>query len=249
MSPFATKTVLVTGGTTGIGLATAQQFAAQGATVIVTGRNPDTLQAARDALPTSVHVWKSDASDPEAVQALFSRVHSELGGLDVLFLNAGVALFAPLDQASLDEFDRQFGINVRGPWLAIKHAAPVLNDGASVLLNASAVWSKGMAGGTIYNSTKAALRALVRSAAVELAPRGIRVNSISPGPIETPIYGKMGMPEDQLNAFAQGIQQSVPLGRFGRADEIASAALFLSGPGASYINAVDLPVDGGFAQV
>ncbi len=249
MSTFDSKTVLVTGGTTGIGLATAQQFADQGATVVVTGRNPDTLQAARDVLPESVHVWKSDAADPDSVAALFSRIQSELGGLDVLFLNAGVARFAPLSDAPVAEFDRQFGINVRGPWLALKHAAPVLNDGASVLLNASAVWAKGMPGGTIYNPTKAALRSLVRSAAVELAPRGIRVNSISPGPIETPIYGKMGMPEDQLNAFAQGIQQSVPLGRFGTSDEIASAALFLAGPGASYINGIDLPVDGGFAQV
>lgn len=248
MSLLTQKTALITGGTTGIGLATAKRFLAEGARVIVTGRNPTTLEAARAELPGAT-VLASDASDPDAVASLFVKVREEFGGLDVLFLNAGIAHFAPISDLPLDVFESQFAVNVRGPWLAIKHASPVLNDGASVFINASAVHNKGMAGGSAYAATKAAVRSIVRTAASELAERGIRVNALSPGPIETPIYGKMGMPADALQAFAAGVQSQVPLGRFGQPDEIAGAALFLASGLSSYVTGIDLAVDGGMAQV
>ncbi|HHO51266.1 MAG TPA: SDR family oxidoreductase [Deltaproteobacteria bacterium] len=243
------KTVLITGGTTGIGLATAARFDAEGARVVVTGRNPETLAAARDTLPDGVEVWASDASDPKAIEALFARIRDELGGLDVLFLNAGIARFAPLLELPLSQFDDQFSVNVRGPWLALRHASSVLRDGASVFVNASTLHSKGLPGSSAYSATKAALRSLVRTAAAELAPRGIRVNAISPGPIETPIYRKLGLPSEAVDAFASDVRSQVPLQRFGRPEEIASAALFLASDLSSYVTGVDLPVDGGMGQV
>jgi NAD(P)-dependent dehydrogenase (short-subunit alcohol dehydrogenase family) len=243
------KIALITGGTTGSGLATAQRFVGEGATVIVTGRNPETLAAARETLPDSVHVWASDASDPEAVSELFAKVTDTVGGLDVLFLNAGVAAFAPIEDHTVESFERQFAVNVRGPWLGIKHASPILNDGASVFVNSSAVSNKGMPGSSAYAATKAAVRSIVRVTASELAGRGIRVNSISPGPISTPIYSKLDMPAEQVEAFGASIQQQVPLGRFGNPDEVAGAALFLASNLSSYVTGIDLPVDGGMAQV
>jgi NAD(P)-dependent dehydrogenase (short-subunit alcohol dehydrogenase family) len=243
------KIALITGGTTGIGLATAKRFHAEGATVIVTGRNPDTLQAARDALPATVHVWRSDAADPDAVAALAGRVRETVGHLDVLFLNAGIAQFAPIDDHSLDSFDAQFSVNVRGPWLALKHLTPLVVDHGSVFVNGSIVKTKGMAGSSAYAGTKAAVRSIVRVLAAELAPRGVRVNTLSPGPIQTPIYGKMGMPVEQVEAFGAAIQGQVPLGRFGQPDEIAGAALFLASGLSSYVTGIDLAVDGGMAQV
>lgn len=249
MGTLDNKVALITGGTTGIGLATAQRFVAEGAKVIVTGRNPDTLQAARELLPSSVEVWASDAADPKAIASLFAKVKDTVGGLDVLFLNAGVAAFAPLKDHSLESFDRQFAVNVRGPWLAIKHAESVLNDGASVFVNSSAVKTKGMDGSSAYAATKAAVRSIVRVLATELAPRGIRVNSLSPGPISTPIYSKMGMPPEVVAQLGSALQSQVPLGRFGEPDEIAGAALFLASSLSSYVTGIDLPVDGGLAQV
>ena len=249
MSLLQNKIALITGGTTGIGLATAKRFTAEGARVIVTGRNPDTLQQAREQLGQEVAVWASDASDADAVAALFERVKTEFGGLDVLFLNAGIALFAPLAQSPVELFDRQFSTNVRGPWLALRAASTVLNDNASVFLNASALHARGLAGGSAYAATKAAVRSIVRTAASELSPRGIRVNTISPGPIDTPIYSKLGMDAEAIAAFANGIKEQVPLKRFGTSDEVAGAALFLASGLSSYVTGIDLPVDGGMAQV
>ncbi len=249
MTLLKNKTVLITGGTTGIGLATAQRFLKEGAKVVVTGRNADTLAKARETLPKEVEVWKSDAADQDAVAALFQRVEREVGALDVLFLNAGIARFAPITEASLEDFDKQFAVNIRGAWLALKHAASVLKDGASVFVNASAVHGKGLPGATAYAATKAALRSLARTSAAEFAARGIRVNTISPGPIETPIYSKLGMPAAAVDEFATSIVQQVPLARFGTADEVAGAALFLASDLSSYVTGIDLPVDGGMAQV
>lgn len=249
MSSLQSKVALITGGTTGIGLATARRFIAEGARVIVTGRNPETLAAARAALPDSALVWASDASDPAAISSLFERVRTEVGPIDVLFLNAGIARFAPISDHSVDDFDRQFAVNVRGPWLALREAHGVLRDGASVFINASALHDRGMAGSSAYSATKAAVRSMVRTAAVELAGRGIRVNAISPGPIETPIYGKLGMSAEAVAEFGGTVVQQVPLGRFGAPDEVANAALFLASDQSSYITGIDLPVDGGMAQV
>lgn len=243
------KIALITGGTTGIGLATARRFLDAGATVLVTGRNPETLAAARAELGNRAEVLASDAADPAAISALFAHVQQRHGRLDVLFLNAGVALFAPLEQAPVDMFDRMWAVNVRGPWLALQAALPLLQPGASVVVNTSVVGEKGMPGASAYGATKAALRSIVRTAAAELSPRGIRINAVSPGPIETPIYGKLGMPAAAAQDFAAGVLAQVPLGRFGRAEEVASTALFLASAASSFIQGTEIAVDGGMAQV
>ncbi len=248
MSSSNKTVVLITGGTTGIGRATAEHFVKDGATVIVTGTNPDTLAQAKKELP-SVDVRKSDASDPEAIKSLFAHIKQEHGGLDVLFLNAGIAKFAAIHEAPIEDFDLMWRVNVRGPWLALQQAAGVLKDGASVVVNTSVVNTKGLPGASAYSATKAALRSIVRVAAAEWAERKIRVNAIAPGPIETPIYGKLGLPGEAVDGFRDGLTAQVPLGRFGNPDEIAAPVVFLTSSAASFINGVEIPVDGGFTQV
>jgi len=246
---LANKVALVTGGTTGIGLATAKLFAEEGAQVIVTGRNPDTLELARRELDGRVQVVKSDAADERHVEELFESIGRSHGRLDVLFLNAGIARFAPFADALVADFDAMWDVNVRGPWLALKHSLPILAEGAAVIVNTSVVNQKGMAGAGAYAATKAALRAIVRTAAVELAPRKVRVNAISPGPIETPIFEKTGLSGRELEGFRKNVAAHVPLGRFGATEEVASAAAFLASTDASFITGTELVVDGGFAQV
>jgi len=243
------KVALITGGTTGIGLATAKRFAAEGARVIVTGRNRETLEAARKELGDRAEVIESDAGDEKQIAQLFEGLAKTHRRLDVLFLNAGIARFAPLAEASVKDFDAMWTLNVRGPWLALKHALPLLAEGATVLVNTSVANQKGLAGGAAYAATKAALRAVVRGAATELAARKIRVNAISPGPIETPIFGKMGLSKNAADDFLKDAATRIPLGRIGAADEVAGAAVFLASADASFITGSEIAVDGGFAQV
>jgi NAD(P)-dependent dehydrogenase (short-subunit alcohol dehydrogenase family) len=243
------KVALITGGTTGIGLATAKRFAAEGARVIVTGRNRETLEAARRELGDRAEVIESDAGDEKQIAQLFEGLARTHRRLDVVFLNAGIAKFAPLAEASVKDFDAMWTLNVRGPWLALKHALPLLAEGATVLVNTSVANQKGLAGAAAYAATKAALRAVVRGAATELAARKIRVNAISPGPIETPIFGKMGLSQSAADEFLKDAATRIPLGRIGAADEVAGAAVFLASADASFITGSEIAVDGGFAQV
>jgi NAD(P)-dependent dehydrogenase (short-subunit alcohol dehydrogenase family) len=243
------RVALITGGTTGIGLATAKRFAEEGARVVVTGRNPETLEAARRELGDRAEVVESDAADEAQIKALFARLARTHRRLDVLFLNAGIARFAPLAEADPRDFDAMWALNVKGPWLALKHALPLLSEGASVIVNSSVAGQKGLPGTAAYAATKAALRGLIRAAAAELAPRKVRVNAVSPGPIETPIFGKMGLSAKEAAELVDGIGKGVPLGRIGAADEVAAAAAFLASGEASYITGSEIAVDGGFAQV
>jgi NAD(P)-dependent dehydrogenase (short-subunit alcohol dehydrogenase family) len=247
MSTLEGKLALITGGTTGIGLASARTFHAAGARLIVTGSNPDSIAAARAELPADVIVIRADARKLADLTALAGEVERRFGALDVLFLNAGIAKFAPLSAVDEAFYDDVMAVNVKGVVFTLQKLLPLLRPGASVLVNTSVVDAKGLPNASVYSASKGALSALVRALAVELADRQIRVNAVSPGPITTPIYSKLGLPKDAVDAFADGMTARVPLRRFGVADEVAKTALFLASPAASYVTGAELSVDGGLA--
>jgi NAD(P)-dependent dehydrogenase (short-subunit alcohol dehydrogenase family) len=249
MGKLENKVVIITGGTTGIGLATARLFAAEGAKVTVTGTNPKTLDAARSELNGIAEVVASDAGSGSDIEKLARAFEARGTGVDVLFLNAGVVKFGPI--ATLDEavFDDSFRVNVRGPWLTIKHFVPLMRRGGAIVFTSSINSQLGMPGSSVYAATKAAVRSLVRTTASELADAGIRVNAVSPGPVETPVYGKLGMAPDAVQAFAKGLIARIPLKRFGKADEVAKVALFLASDDSSYMTGEEIVLDGGMTQV
>jgi len=242
------KIALISGGTSGIGAATAKLFQAEGATVIVTGSSAQSVEAARAELP-GVEAIVSDASDVVATKTLVDQVTAAHGRIDVLFVNAGIARFAPLDQVDEAFFDAQFDTNVKGAFFLVKHAAPKIPEGGAIILTASVAGSSGgFGGGTVYGATKAAVRSLGRTFATELVARRIRVNTISPGPILTPILDKNGFTPAQKQGFVEGAQTRVPLGRIGQPEEVARAALYLAAD-ASYTTGAELFVDGGLIDL
>lgn len=249
MQTLAGKVAVVTGGSSGIGLATAKLFVQSGAKVAITGRNQQALDAAAKELGGSVLAIRSDVSKLNELDVLFSTIEKKLGRIDVLFANAGVAKFAPATAVSEQFYDELFDINVKGVFFTIQKAIPLLNDGASIILNTSVVNQAGLPNTSVYAASKAAVRSFARSVAAELAGRGIRVNVVSPGPISTPLYGKLGLPKDAVDAFAASILSQVPLKRFGRPEEVAQTALFLASSASSYVTGVELNVDGGLGQV
>jgi NAD(P)-dependent dehydrogenase (short-subunit alcohol dehydrogenase family) len=243
------KVAVVTGGNSGIGLATAQRLHKEGARVAITGRDPKTLDSAVSAIGSGTVAIQSDVSILSDIDRLFSTVTAQLGKIDVLFANAGVGKFAPYTAAQEALFDELFAINVKGVFFTLQKAIPHLNDGASVILNTSVVSTKGNENMGIYAATKAAVRSLARTAATELQSRGIRVNAVAPGPIATPIFGRSGMTQEQIEGFKAGIAARVPMQRIGRPEEIASAVAFLASDDASYITGIELNVDGGMANL
>jgi NAD(P)-dependent dehydrogenase (short-subunit alcohol dehydrogenase family) len=243
------KSALITGGTSGIGLESAKLFAAEGARVFVTGASAESVASAKKALGNSAEVIRSDSGDSAQIKALFSYLQKQVGSLDVLFLNAGIAKFAPLEHLSEADFDDVYRINVKGPWLEVKHALPLLQPGASIVLNTSINNEIGMANSSIYAASKAALRSLARTLSGELISRGIRVNAVSPGPTETQIFGKLGLSAEQVQGFATSVKAQIPLGRFGRAHEIAKTALFLASDDSSFIVGAEIVADGGMSQL
>lgn len=241
------KVALVTGGGSGIGQASAARLAADGAQVIIAGRNEGQLKEAA-AAHERIDYIVADVSDRTQVQALIAGVVKKHGRLDILFNNAGVAKFAPIEQVDGAHYEEQFNTNVRGLIDVTRAALPHLKENGGVILNnASIVGDDPMPNGSIYSATKAAVIALGRSWAKELAPSKVRVNTISPGPIETPIFSKTGMSEKDLNEMAAGIQASIPLGRFGKPEEIASVVSFLASDDAAFITGAQYKVDGGMA--
>jgi NAD(P)-dependent dehydrogenase (short-subunit alcohol dehydrogenase family) len=239
-----TKTILITGGTTGIGFATAQLLSAQGARVIVTGRNPETLASAKKTL-SDVVVLPSDSGDLATAQALGDQIRTFADQLDGAFLNAGIANFAPFDAATPKNYDDMFNVNVRGLYFQLQSLLPLLSNPSSVVFTSSIAGSLAYAGTSIYSATKAAVISLGKTLAVELAPRGVRVNVISPGPIDTPIVNKIGLPADQQKAFEETIVGKSLLKRFGTSEEVARAARFLLSEDSSNITGTELIIDGG----
>jgi NAD(P)-dependent dehydrogenase (short-subunit alcohol dehydrogenase family) len=236
---------LVTGGTTGIGLATAQVLHKRGYAVMVTGRNPDSLAAAQRVLPDDVVVFRADArsvADADAVAAELSR---RFGKLDLAFLNAGVTSLVPLEALDEETYDWHFDTNLKGQVFLLQKVLPLLGRGSSVVLTSSTGSDRGNPGMAVYAATKGAQLSLMRTLAVELAPRGIRVNAVSPGPIETPMMTKLGMPADKLDDFKVSFAARIPTGRFGTPEEIANAVAFLGSAEASYITGANLVADGG----
>jgi NAD(P)-dependent dehydrogenase (short-subunit alcohol dehydrogenase family) len=249
MNRLKDKRALITGGTTGIGLETARQFLHEGARVAITGRNPETLAAARADLGADVLIIPSDAGDAAAQKAVAEAIRQAFGGLDVLFLNAGLAELKPVEQWDERAFDRMFATNLKGPYFLIQSLLPLLANPASIVLNASVNAHVGMPNSSVYGASKAALLSLARTLSGELIGRGIRVNAVSPGPISTPLYGKLGFSEADLKKVAASIQGQVPAGRFGTTREIASAILFLASDESAFTVGSDLMIDGGMGTL
>ncbi|MFO0660920.1 MAG: SDR family oxidoreductase [Polyangiaceae bacterium] len=248
MANYQGKVAVITGGTTGIGLSTAKLLLEGGARVLVTGRSEAALEAARRELGPSAIVLRSDTSSLDDIEALAATVKKELGQVDFVFVNAGIGKFLPIEQVSSPFFDDLFATNTKGAYFTIKALAPLVKKGGAFVLNTSVVDEKGMPNTSVYAATKAALRSLGRTLAGEFLPHGIRVNSVSPGPITTPIYDKLGLPPEAVEGFQSQMRDSNPMKRFGNPEEVARAALFL-GFDATYTTGAELPVDGGLTQL
>jgi NAD(P)-dependent dehydrogenase (short-subunit alcohol dehydrogenase family) len=243
------KVAVITGGNSGIGLATAKRFQDEGARVAIAGRDPKTLDEATRALGNGVLAVRSDVAHLPDLDKLYAEVSKKLGKIDILFVNAGVAKFAPLANTSETLYDENFDINTKGAFFTIQKALPFLNDGSSIILNTSIAGQLGTENTSAYSATKAALRSFARTAAAELVGRGIRVNVVAPGPIETPIIGRTGLSKEAIAEFSNTLATKVPMKRFGKPEEVAGAVAFLASSDASFITGVEINIDGGLAQI
>ncbi|MHA0962687.1 SDR family NAD(P)-dependent oxidoreductase [Enterobacter cancerogenus] len=246
--PLSNKIALVTGGSTGIGLASAQELAAQGAKVYITGRRQQELDAAIALIGTSAKGIRADVSRLDDLDKVYAQIAEESGRLDILFANAGGGDMLPLGAISEEHFDRIFGTNVRGVLFTVQKALPLLGAGSSIILTGSTVSVKGTANFSVYSASKAAVRNFARSWALDLQGRGIRVNVVSPGPVKTPGLGGL-VAEEQRQGLFKALAAQVPLGRIGEPAEVGKAVAFLASDAASFINAIELFVDGGMAQI
>lgn len=243
------KVALITGGSSGIGLATAKLFQDHGAQVVVTGRSAGAIEDAKRELGNKALVLRSDTSKLREIEDLAEQIRSRFGRVDVLFVNAGIAKFGPIDQVDEALFDEIFNTNVKGAYFTIKSVLPLIPDGGAILLNASVAGRIGAPNISVYAATKAAVRSLGRTIAAEVAPRRIRVNTISPGPVSTPIFAKMGLAPDAAAGLEKRLAEQTALKRAGQPEEIAKAALFLASDDASYIVGTEMLVDGGIADL
>ncbi|HEY1947954.1 MAG TPA: SDR family oxidoreductase [Bryobacteraceae bacterium] len=249
MNRLKDKRALITGGTSGIGLETARQFLKEGARVAITGKNPATLETARKELGSDVLVIASDASNVADQKTAVETLRQAFGAIDILFVNAGIAELRPVEQWDEAAFDRTFAINVKGPYFLIQALLPIFANPASIVLNASVNAHIGMPTSSVYGASKSALLSFVRTLSGELISRGIRVNAVSPGPITTPLYSKLGMAEADLKAVSASIQSQVPAGRFGNPSEIAHAVVFLASDESAFTVGSEIQIDGGMGNL
>ena len=239
----------MTGGNSGMGLETARLFAEHGAQVIITGRRKEELDNAVTYIGQNAIGVQGDVANLTDLDNLYSTIKDKFGRLDIIFANAGVAELAPLSHATEDHFDKIFDINVKGLFFTVQKAVPLLSEGASIILNSSISGYTGMQNFSVYSASKAAVRSFARSWSNDLKDKKIRVNAISPGPIETPIFGKSGLTEEQISGFVEAMIPQIPAGRIGKSEEIATSVLFLASSDSSYITGINLTVSGGMAQV
>jgi NAD(P)-dependent dehydrogenase (short-subunit alcohol dehydrogenase family) len=249
MGKLEGKVAVITGGNSGIGLATAKEFNEQGARVVITGRDQQTLVEATREIGGDVLAVRSDTSSLTEIDKLFAAVKERFGRIDVLFVNAGIGKFAPFEAVTEELFDSIMDINFKGAYFTIQKSLPYLNDNASIILNASIIANIGMPNSSVYAASKAALITLARTLSAELVGRGIRVNAISPGPITTPILNRLGLPPEALEETEKSIREQVPMKRFGRPEEIAKTALFLASSDSSFLLGTEIIADGGMSQL
>ncbi|WP_250536784.1 SDR family oxidoreductase [Caballeronia sp. AZ10_KS36] len=246
---LANKVALVTGGTSGIGLAAAKLFIEEGAKVIVLGTHEKRLADTQRELGDAATVLRADLRDPSQIDRAVAEAIEVHGALDIVFANAGAGTAARFADVTPEQFNNQFALNVSGLFFTIQKTAPYLRDGGSIVVTTSFLNTVGTPGLSVLSATKAAVRSLVRSIGAELAPRNIRVNAVSPGPIDTPFASKLGLDEEELKKTGEALAAAVPLKRAGRADEIARAVLFLASDDASYMTGAELVADGGLSQI
>lgn len=243
MSSLDGKVVVITGGNSGIGFETAQKYKSLGAEVIIIGRSRDKVSEAANEIGATGLV--ADVQNVAAIESAVDSVREQFGGVDILFVNAGVFFGTPIGETPENIFDQQVGINFKGAVFTIEKFLPLIKEGGSIVALSSILAYTGMANAAVYSATKAALNAYARAAATELASRKIRVNIVNPGPINTPIYGKTGMPEEQLTGFAQAMQERIPLKTFGTPEDVANFVVFVTSEEGKFINGAELNVDGG----
>lgn len=249
MARLRGKRVLITGGTTGIGFATAKRCLEEGAQVAIAGQSQERLQEALSRLGNQAVGVQTDISLVDSVQAMIDQVKQTFGGLDVLVANAGITKPLPASEVDEAHINEQFDINFKGVFFTVQKALSILHNPASIVLTTSCLDEMGMPGMSIYAASKAAVRSLARSLSAELVEKGIRINAVSPGPIETPIYSKLGMPAEALQAMSNQLIQQIPMRRFGQADEVAQAVLFLASDDSSFMLGEEIVIDGGWSRI